>query len=365
MRRWCARWVWRLLLGLGLAGTAQAHLMSANEATLNIQADAAYLVVSLPVLAFQGLPLDPSGLLSAQGLQTHSAAIERQLRQHLSLQSARGPVPFELSLLSLSLAEHAPLADQLLCFVRFAWPQQATVPEDLRLRFDLFKPPAIQTLRVEVISQDRLHGGAVEQRQHLLLTPQWPQSELWPSTLQTLQRHVLQGLLHIAQGADHWLFVALLLLRQLSRRRWILLLSVFTLAHACSYGWVLFGYIQLPHGWVETSIAATLCVSALLLLVRQRIPLALELALVLGFGLVHGLGFASAMVGHEAPVKQVWIGLISFNAGVEAGQLLMALVMWRLLHRPRVQQALPSLQSTAGSLGLLISLFWMWQRWGT
>ena len=346
-----------LWLLLWLYGAAHAHLMPDNQATFNLKADAAYMVLSLPVQIFQGVELNADGLTDAAALQRHSGRIEAQLRRHLQLQLAQTLVPFELSLLTPSLAEHGPLTDQALLFVRFAWPQGPPRRQDLELKFNLFPAGSQASLRVEVMAEDSKHP--------ITLTPAWPQAALWPSAWAQWQRYTLQGMAHMALGADHLLFLALLLLRQLRLQRWVMLLSAFTVAHALSYGLVLMGPVAMPQAWIETGIAATLCVSALMLFWRRSVPVWLEAPMVVGFGLVHGLGFASAMMDLERSSPHAWLALLSFNLGIEVAQLLLALTLWLLLTRPGVRQSLPRMQAAGAWAGLTLSLSWLVQRWGS
>lgn len=214
MRSQTAKWALGWLLCLW--GTADAHLMSANQASLNVRQDAAFMVLALPVKAFAGVATDPDGLLDAQVLQRESARLEQQLRQHLSLTGAKA-LAFEVALLSLSHTEHGPRSDQLLFYLRFAWPEvphKRPALDQLTLRFGLFVPGISDSLRVEIIHLDGRHP--------LLLSPDWPSSALQPSGWAMVQRHVRQGLTHLAQGANHLHFWVQMLLKrvQLAASAW-------------------------------------------------------------------------------------------------------------------------------------------------
>jgi hypothetical protein len=357
MRRQCAKWALGWLLCLW--GAAHAHLMSPNQASLNVREDAAFMVLALPVKAFAGVASQPEGL-DAQDLQRESARLEQQLRQHLSLTGDKA-LAFEVALISLTHADHGPRSDQLLFYLRFAWPagpHPRPALDQLRLRFDLFVPGTSDSLKVEVIHQDKRYA--------LLLTPDWPHSVLRPSGWAVVQRHVQQGLMHLALGADHVLFLALLLLKQVQLRRWAWLLSGLTAAHATSYALVLLappqGQALLTGAWVEPAIAATLAASALGLLWRGSLPVAAEALMVLGLGAVHGLGFASAMAGLELLGPQAWLGWMGHGAGIGLGQLLLALALWPVLRRISPGR-LPHWQRAGGGAGLALSLGLLHSAW--
>jgi len=208
--KWAVGWL------LCLWGTGHAHLMSANQASLNVRQDAAFMVLALPVKAFGEVATAPDGLLDAQGLQRESARLEQQLRQHLSLTGTKA-LAFEVALISLAHADHGPRSDQLLFYLRFAWPDaphKRPALDQLTLRFDMFVPGISDSLRVDIIHQDGRHP--------LLLSPDWPSSALRPSGWAVVQRHVRQGLTHLAQGADRLHFWVLMLLKrvQLAASAW-------------------------------------------------------------------------------------------------------------------------------------------------
>lgn len=144
-----------------------------------------------------------------------------------------------------------------------------------------------------------------------------------------------QGFLHVLPlGLDHVLFVLGLFFY---RREWRPLLwqsLAFTLAHTVTLGMAAMGFVRISGNWVEPLIALSLVVVALENLrpstaIRQR----LRLALVFGFGLIHGLGFAGALSVWLPPGDGFLTGLLSANAGVEAAQVGLLAVAWILTQR--------------------------------
>jgi hydrogenase/urease accessory protein HupE len=150
------------------------------------------------------------------------------------------------------------------------------------------------------------------------------------------------GVEHILTGFDHLLFVVALAL--LVRRRKLLLATVtaFTVAHSVSLAVTVLGLVRVPSPPVEASIALSIVLVCAECLrpgdsVTQRAPWAVAFA----FGLLHGLGFASALLELGVPEQHVPAALVCFNVGVELGQLgVIAVVLGlrRLLAHLRVQR---------------------------
>ena len=180
--------------------------------------------------------------------------------------------------------------------------------------------------------------------------------------------YIVEGIRHILFGADHLLFVLGLLL--IVGNAWMLVKTVtaFTVAHSITLAVATLGYAQAP----ALPLNAAIALSILFLgpeIVRVwrgetsftiRHPWVVAFA----FGLLHGFGFATAMTSAGLPRQELPLALLSFNIGVELGQLgFVALVLamarsFRVLEVrwPRWAQALPGY--TVGTLGA----FWTIQR---
>lgn len=137
--------------------------------------------------------------------------------------------------------------------------------------------------------------------------------------------YLRMGFFHIVpEGVDHFLFVTtmVLLLRRVGQL--LVIVSLFTLGHALSVTLSVYGLARLGASWVEPLIALSLAYGALEWKRPNLAPA--RPAIALGFGLVHGLGFAGALgrVGVPEP-ERLW-AVIGFNVGVEVGQVVVALV---------------------------------------
>lgn len=174
------------------------------------------------------------------------------------------------------------------------------------------------------------------------------------------------GIRHILTGYDHLLFLAGLLVVV---RRWrdvFQTITAFTVAHSITLALATTGMVNAPSRIVEMLIAASIVYVGLENLVRpvQRS----RWKLTFGFGLIHGLGFATALrdLGIGAGGVAVALPLASFNAGVEMGQIAVAALavplFWKLHTGPRSRLQFASVCSAlvviAGSYWLVERMVW-------
>jgi hypothetical protein len=145
--------------------------------------------------------------------------------------------------------------------------------------------------------------------------------------------YIKLGFTHILPyGFDHVLFVLSLyfLSPKLSTVLWQA--TAFTVAHSITLGLAMYGYIQPLPAIIEPIIALSIFFVAVEnLLVKELKPG--RIAIVFLFGLVHGMGFASALTGLGLPPSGYLVSLLSFNVGVELGQITVILIAWMLAGR--------------------------------
>jgi len=130
------------------------------------------------------------------------------------------------------------------------------------------------------------------------------------------------GFDHILSGWDHLLFVAALTLLVRRARTLLATISAFTLAHSATLAATVLGAVSLPPAPVEAVIALSVvlvcaeCARPGDSLTRRRPWL-----IAFSFGLLHGLGFASGLLEIGVPASDLPLSLVSFNVGVELGQV--------------------------------------------
>ncbi|MFO1161956.1 MAG: HupE/UreJ family protein [Reyranellaceae bacterium] len=169
------------------------------------------------------------------------------------------------------------------------------------------------------------------------------------------------GVEHIIGGVDHLLFLVALL--ALSRGLWqtVSIVTGFTVAHSITLSLAVLGVVHVPSRIVEPLIAASIVWVAMENLVapagagRRWLIAAI-------FGLIHGLGFASALTELGLPRDALVGALIGFNIGVELGQLVfVAIVMPPLVWASRPGR-LPRLPQILSAVVALIGILWFVER---
>jgi hydrogenase/urease accessory protein HupE len=143
------------------------------------------------------------------------------------------------------------------------------------------------------------------------------------------QAYTLLGIGHILNGFDHLLFVLALLFLVGFNRRLVLALTAFTLAHSLTLALSALGWLTLRRPPVEAAIALSIVLVAAEALhnkptLSRRWPALVAFL----FGLVHGLGFAGALKAIGLPQNHLLVALLTFNLGVELGQLLVVAVAY-------------------------------------
>ncbi|MFG6431136.1 HupE/UreJ family protein [Roseateles sp. LYH14W] len=175
--------------------------------------------------------------------------------------------------------------------------------------------------------------------------------------------YALLGVEHILGGIDHLLFVVGLLFLVGFRRNLVWTITAFTAAHSLTLASSALGWLTLPSAPVEATIALSIVLVAVEALhrrdtVARRWPAAVAFL----FGLVHGLGFAGALQEIGLPDNHLFVALLTFNLGVELGQLMTVALcwcLWRVTARWPAAQRLRTV-SLYGIGGM--AAYWSWLR---
>jgi len=159
-----------------------------------------------------------------------------------------------------------------------------------------------------------------------------PPVEMKRPTLDTIGLYIRLGYIHILpRGTDHILFVLALFLASTRLKPLFVQISIFTVAHTLTLALAASGHIKAPASVIEPLIAFSIAFVAIENLFFKDMTKWRPL-IVFGFGLFHGLGFASVLVDMGLPKDQFLTSLVSFNVGVELGQISIIIGAWSLLH---------------------------------
>ncbi|MBI2770158.1 MAG: HupE/UreJ family protein [Burkholderiales bacterium] len=300
-----------LALLMWAATAAHAHLMPANQGGVRIDNDTVMSVVSLPVSAFSGFDDDGDGRMTLAELNRHRPGLLRQAAARLQYRAngEQGTLLLEdLMIPHLHDPSAPPSTDQLIAVQRYKWAHPVS-GLTLQARLAPGQPP----LALQAVQEGR--GEAV------VLTAGTATHHFFEAAPLRLLRFVLLGAEHILLGLDHLLFLLTILAAGASWRYWLAVATSFTVAHSLTLAAAMAGWVSVPPSIAEPLIAASIVLVALDNLWRARVAARQRAAIVFACGLVHGLGFATALrelSGSGTP----WAELLGFNLGVEAGQLL-------------------------------------------
>ncbi|HET6467618.1 MAG TPA: HupE/UreJ family protein [Geminicoccaceae bacterium] len=225
----------------------------------------------------------------------------------------------------------------------------------------------IASSRADVILRVAMRDGRVLAA---VLTPDRPAFTV-PSREQPLQvawSYLSLGFEHILTGADHLLFVLGLMLLIGTPRQLAWTVTAFTLGHSITLSLAALGLIRVPSAPVEALIALSVLVLALeLARGRDARPTLLRRhpgLMAASFGLLHGLGFAGALREIGLPDGEIPLALLSFNLGIEAGQLVFCAALlggWAVVRAVRPAPAAWGRGLATYAIGSLAA-FWLIER---
>jgi hypothetical protein len=174
------------------------------------------------------------------------------------------------------------------------------------------------------------------------------------------RRFGLMGTEHILSGFDHLVFLLMLMIVAREIKDLIFVATAFTVAHSITISAATLDWVQFSPAWIEPLIVATILYVAVENFLAAT-PKS-RLLFTFGFGLVHGLGFASALAEGPLPKTEELLALFSFNIGVEIGQIFFLAAcfpLWQRLlrHAPEIHA-----RRALSGVAILLCVFWLWQR---
>jgi len=171
-----------------------------------------------------------------------------------------------------------------------------------------------------------------------IVRPSHPWIELTDSQniWQVARTYASLGIEHILMGIDHLLFVLGLVIIVSSTRALVKTITAFTVAHSVTLAMATLGYASIPSDPLNAAIALSILFLGVEVVRLWRGQTSFTLrhpwVVAFAFGLLHGFGFASGLTLAGLPSADIPLALLSFNVGVEIGQLTFVAVIL-LLHR--------------------------------
>lgn len=188
------------------------------------------------------------------------------------------------------------------------------------------------------------------------------------TTLDVATTYFVLGVEHILGGFDHLLFVLALMLLIHDLKQLVKTITAFTVAHSITLAGAAFGYLSLPQPPVEATIALSIAFVAREILKTDpkapRFSVSHAWVVAFAFGLLHGFGFAGALKEIGLPHADVPLALLTFNLGVEAGQLIfVAAVLAVYAAAKAILGAIPRFSRAAAAYAIGITAsFWLVSR---
>lgn len=344
-----------LALGLALPSTASAHDQPYSWLDLRLAGDHldGRVTAHIVDLAHEAGLAVPESLLDAGYTARHADALEGMLARRLSLVADRDTLRPAWSGCEVVPARKA---------VTFAWRTPwARLPGVLRVTGPLFPyDPQHETYlnvyEAGALRHQDLFDHARTRHDHYTGSRQ--------GLLAVLRTFLLAGIHHIFIGPDHILFIVGLLLLGGSAGRLLKIITAFTLAHSVTLALATLGVVSPPARVIEPAIALSIVTIGIgNLRARPGGPDG-RLWAALGFGLIHGYGFASVLRDFGLPREALGVSLFAFNAGVEVGQacIVGAVAPLLALTRARAPRQAPRVVVVGSLVVALAGGYWFAER---
>ena len=355
------RWLRPFPIALGLMcatmfTAAQVHAHSQPYSWIDLAATPDSLVGELTAhvvdVAHELGAVAPESLASVSGLGAHAAAVREVFARRLDLRAEDVRLAG-----TIGAIVYLPEKNALRVQVAFARPHSSS----LEVHGPLFVWEDTHETYVNLRASGRLEVQDLLDHTHTQAT--WLTGEK-RDLGRVVLRFVREGIHHIFIGPDHILFILGLLLLGGSLRQLLRIVTAFTIAHSLTLVAATLGWLQPPARVIEPLIALSIIVVGIENLLAKRQHRDWRAPLAFGFGLVHGFGFASVLRELALPAEALGGALVSFNVGVELGQMAIVVIAaptlatlrrWRPAWSPGILQG--------GSLVVIAAgAFWLVER---
>ena len=377
---------WTALLLL-IAIKGMGHPMPHSVFILNIKSAGIEAELKLPLKELQfAVPFDVTNNTPTL-IQNHSAELTAYILAHLHPRSVGGE-EWNVALKKFSLSETEQTATGKYQELTASLWLQTPKGESVR-HFNLFYDGIVHQLVTHKIfvsiNQDwqngQLHGN---ENDVAIIEMGFPENIVHPieinidegSAWKGFRAMVHLGIEHIAEGTDHLLFLLVLLLPAtlvVRKRRWaefggtkyslIRLLKIataFTIGHSVSLLLGAMKWVVLPQQPVEVAIAITILITA----VHAMRPLFFrkEILVATGFGLIHGLAFATVLARLNLEAGKMALSILGFNVGIELMQLFVILLTVPWLIIMSSHPAYKYFRTAGASVAMLAAFAWLVER---
>jgi len=368
-----------LVFGL-LAGGAGAHNDGESYVYLNVgemSLSGRFEILMRDVARVAPVDTDGDGLVSEAEFDTGREAVYAALQPAIAFDVLGNPTPIEITGHRFFDAGFATFVQ-----VEFTTGVAATMPDEVGI---LYRPYiASQGADVPVLvlieSNERTGLEGNEARHSLVFGPEPDQRMLdltGGTILDLIKSFLVFGTKHILIGYDHLLFLVALLLPSVlvagaagwqpvpgvPQALWnvVKVVALFTIAHSITLSLAALEVVRLPERLVESLIAASIAVAAAANLIAA--PRRSLWIVIVGFGLLHGMGFATVLAPYGVSSGNMVPSLLAFNLGIEIGQVIFIVACFPILYLLRhVRLYVPVVLYGGSFLLILVSLYWFTKR---
>jgi hypothetical protein len=359
-----------LLLGLTVSNSASAHIASNGFLVLSVKGPEISGSMELSLRDAElavGVDQNLDGKITWGELKAAEDSLNRYLGAHLSLSAQNRRC--DLSFGEVQVNDRVD--------GNYAWlPLKARCPAvvtELSIGYSVLNTidpshRGLLNLNAAGIVQSGVLGGEAPQAAFTFLSP---------SRVRAFAEYLRAGIWHILSGFDHLLFLISLLLPAVLLRQhgqWqpvvqmrpalisvFKVVTAFTVAHSLTLSLAAFDIIRLPSRLTESVIAASIIVAAL----NNIFPFVTEsrARIAFAFGLLHGFGFASVLADMGLPKGARLLSLVSFNLGIEVGQLAVVCAVMPVIYGLRSGAFYRRAVMPWGSAAIAaLALVWLVQR---
>jgi HupE / UreJ protein len=356
-------------VGVFAPPAATAHPLNTSTVELEVGKNRVAGEVRLPIDQLAAALERPITVADAEGRLLPS--IRHYVSSHIAAEGADGTA-WDVRV-GGGRAEHGSRVDELVLDLSLTPPSGEVT--DFSLTYDVITERLITHKAIAVLRSDG--GDSTRTLGAFGLTRRTLEVDSGSvSRVEELTTATELGIEHIAEGADHLLFLLMLLLPaplMIRNHRWVRcddawrsvrrvvhVVTAFAIGHSITLALAGVGLIHVPSGPVESLIALSILVASIHV-IRPLITGG-EVVFAVGFGLVHGLAFASLLGELDLDRGSLVFSLLGFNLGIELTQLfVVALLMPSLYLLSRTAVYTP-FRIGGGVLGILLAGSWLLER---
>ena len=337
-----------------------AHWSDLSTAEISTQDNQTQIILTFPTGLVADMDADGNQILSEEEIRLHRAELTTFFADTIVLSDSQG----QKSSLTLSAITSTNLPPDLgidpgthsTLKLAYIWEQE---PQSVAINYNLFLPDVSTASCLATILQDGVTQTFVFTPENRTLTLEHGQTPLW----QQVKSFVILGFEHILTGYDHLLFLLALLALGGSFGYLLKVVSAFTVAHSITLTLATLNIISLPPRFIESVIALSIAYVAAENLWRNREKAERwRWALTFVFGLIHGMGFAGILQEMAIPKSSLVTSLVSFNIGVELGQLAFMSIAFLILSLAKRWSWDKAITYGASLTAIAAGIFWFVER---